>query len=521
MILRMRLETKKCVVTRDELNHDIRDIELLYKEKLRDRDKIIRELKDKLRWFEEQIKLSKAQKFGKSSETSESLQFEMFPEDPENNETEFTENVPETETIIYDRKKTKTIGRSIDTGKLDREVVIHDLSEAEKCCSECHSQLHKIGEDVSEKIEIIPQQLKVVEHHRIKYACRHCKTVKSSPKQESLVQKCMAGNSLITEVILGKYFLHLPLYRQSKYFASSGIDIPPNTLCNWVLSAFEALFPIVEALWEQVKKTHVLQADETPVKMLSADKKGYMWVYLSCDPDNPFVVYDYSESRSADVVNARLKNFVGILQNDGYSGYNDQRARKDVINVGCFAHCRREFIEVIKTSDRAKQGRAHLILKIIGGLYEVEREAKAMNHKERYELRQEKSKPLLEELYAMLQNGKSKAPPKNKLGQAIQYALNQWPYLLEYIHHGEVEIDNNWVENKVRPFALGRKNWLFVGNQRGADIGALFYSLIETCVMNDINPRTYMRKLFELAPEVRRGERKAEELLPQYLKTSL
>jgi hypothetical protein len=331
----------------------------------------------------------------------------------------------------------------------------------------------------------------------------------------------MAGNSLITEVILGKYLLHLPLYRQSQYFATACIDVPPNTLCNWALSAFEALAPIVKALWEQLEKTRVLQVDETPVKMLSTDKKGYMWVYLSCDPENRYVLFEYSDSRGSHVVNTRLEKFEGILQNDGYSGYNDLRAKKNVTNVGCFAHCRRKFTDVIKASSDGAQGRAHIILNIIGRLYAVEREAKEMSQKERYELRQAKAKPILEELHNMLKNAKPKTPPKSKLGMAIQYALNQWSYLSEYINHGEVEIDNNWVENKIRPFALGRKNWLFVGNQRGADAAALFYSLIETCKLNDVNPKTYLRKLFELAPQVRRGELSAKELLPQFLKSSL
>jgi len=246
-----------------------------------------------------------------------------------------------------------------------------------------------------------------------------------------------------------------------------------------------------------------------------------MWVYLSCDPKNRWVIYDYSDSRSANVVNARLNQFAGILQNDGYSGYNDQRARKGVINVGCFAHCRRKFVGVVQSSDGKKQGKAHIILKIIAQLYEIENESKELSHRERYELRQSKSKPLLNELSAMLENTKDKAPPKNKLGMAIQYALNQWPYLSAYVDHGEVEIDNNWVENKVRPFALGRKNWLFVGNQRGADAGALFYSLIETCRLNEVNPKIYLNKLFELMPQVRRGEKNVKELLPQYLKSSL
>lgn len=483
--------------------------------KIKNLDAEVKSLKDKIHWFEEQIKLGRARKYGKSSEQSEVIQFDFFHDEIEEQETK-----PEqAETISCQRKK-KSTGRKIDTANLPREIVIHDLKDEEKSCADCQGDLHKIGEDVSEKIEIVPAVIKVIEHRRAKYGCRTCDTMKSAPKFFSLIPKSMAGNSLIVEVILAKYQRHIPLYRQSQIFKSAKIDIPYNTLGNWVLSAFEALAPINDALWEQLDHTHVLQADETPVKMLSEDKKGYMWVYHSCDLENRFVLFEYNTSRSARVVNNRLHNFNGILQSDGYSGYNDQRARKGVVNVGCFAHCRRKFADVVKASS-SKAGRAHIAVNTIGKLYKIERDAKEMSHKERYQLRQERAKPILDKFYAWLKEALPKTLPKSNIGKAISYAINQWRYLSEYVNHGEVEIDNNLVENKIRPFALGRKNWMFVGNKRGADAAAMFYSLIETCKLNDIEPRSYLMKLFELAPKVRRGELNAKDVLPQALKSSL
>ncbi len=475
-------------------------------------DVTIRNLKKENDFLREQLKLNRTKQYAPSTEQTEAIQFDLIGYDDVENQEDIT---PE-ETVTIERKK-KSTGRKIDTSSLPREIVIHDLADDQRCCKTCDSELHKVGEDVSEKLVYVPAVLKVVEHHRAKYGCRTCDTVKSAPKPQDLVPKSMADNSLIINVILAKYQRHMPLYRQSQYFKSMGLDIPDNTLGNWVLSAFDALAPISKCLWEQLDGLRVLQVDETPVKMLSTDKKGYMWVYHSCDPDNRFVLYDYNESRGAQVVDARLQQFSGILQNDGYSGYNSQRNRDGVVNVGCMAHCRRKFVDVIKVSGN-KAGSAQVAMSYITKLYNIEREAKEISHEERRVLRQQKAKPILEQFHNWLTKTHPKTPPKSKLGVAISYALNQWPYLSEYAHHGEVEIDNNWVENKIRPFALGRKNWLFVGNQRGADAAAFFYSLIETCKLNDIEPRAYLAKLFERACEVRRNEVTVESLLPQNLK---
>lgn len=479
----------------------------------------IKNLQNIIRCYEEKLRLSKVKKFSYSSEQAEFIQIDFFDYQDEEISKEGAK-CDESDTSADEVKKTKSVGRKIDTSKLTREVVFHDLSDSEKCCTHCKGELHKIGEDVSEKIEVVPAVLKVIEHRRAKYACRKCDTVKSVPKPQSLIPKCMAGNSLIIEVILGKFQRHIPYYRQSQILKSAKIDIPDTTLGSWVLNAFDALAPISDALWEQLCKTHVLQVDETPVKILSENKKGYMWVYHSCDQDNRFVLYEYNTSRSSKVVNERLKNFSGILQNDGYSGYNHQRAREVVSNVGCFAHCRRKFVDVIKAS-AGKAKKAQEAIAFIGKLYKIERRAKKLTHDARYIYRQENAKPILDEFHRWLKDTLPKTPPESQLGKAVKYALNQWIYLYEYVNHGEVEIDNNLVENKIRPFAIGRKNWMFVGNQRGADASALFYSLIESCKLNDIEPRAYFVKLFEMAASLRRGEISGQELLPQNIKSSL
>lgn len=484
--------------------------------KISEQESRILVLEKEMSWLKEQFKLAQQRKFGRSSENSQTLQMEIvFNED--GCITQPPEKEP-TEQISYTRRKTKTRGRQLDTSKLPRERHIHDLSPEEKICS-CGCQLKKIGEDISEQIERIPEQVKVIEHVRPKYACARCKTVKAASKPECPIPKCMATSGFITDVIIKKYEHHLPLYRQSKILLQAGLEIPDNTLGNWVMGSAEVLAPLGEALQQQFLKIGILQADETTVKVLKPDKEGYLWAYHSCEPNNRFIFFEFSLTRSGDNVNRRLKDYKGLLQTDGYSGYNVQRKKPVIINFGCWDHARRKFTEVIKINGNNKAGKAGEMLEIINKLYEVEKEAKDKSFIERKDIRQEKSKPLLELILSKLQ--KINAPPQSALGKAAQYALNQWPYLSNYIDHGEVEISNCWIENQIRPFALGRKNWLFVGNEMTANKSALLYSLIQTCKLNQIDSRSYLIYVLNQAHKMRRKEINPEILLPQFIDKKL
>lgn len=472
----------------------------------------------KLAWFIEQFKLGKQRQFGIKNESSECLQLELAFDEESEEAVEATEEPIDTETITYTRKK-KTIGRKIDTSKLSREQIIHDLTEEEKRCSQCGGQLEKFGEDKSEQLEYIPEQLKVIEHICSKYTCRCCETVKAAVKPEMPIAKCMAAPSLITEVIIKKFEHHLPWYRQSKIFAQEGIDIPGNTICNWYLQAGDILEPLNTSLKKELNNTNVLQADETPVKVLQDNIKGYMWCYHSCKPENRFILFDYNDSRSGSVVTDNLKSYKGILQTDGYGGYNAIREKEGVIGLGCWAHCRRKFADVIKISNSA--GKAHEVMKWINKLYQIESQAKEqdLNFAARKKLRQDQALPILEKISTLITQ--STAPPKSTLGSAITYTLNQWKYLTRYVDHGEAEIDNNWVENQIRPFAVGRKNWLFLGNEKSAKVAAFFYSLIQTCRMNNIDPRKYLICILSQTGSMRRGEINSRSLLPQFIDKAL
>lgn len=477
------------------------------------------ELKRTINWLREQLELNNRTRFGKKSDF---VHPDFFPELLDfslNPDSDVSEDAEE-ETITYTRKKKKTKGRNIDTSQLPREQVIHDLED--KTCQGCSGKLTQMGQDVSEQLEYIPAQVKVIEHVTLKYTCDDCETIKSATKPQGAIPKCMAGSSLLAEVIISKYENHLPLYRRSKMFEREGIMIPDNTLGNWMAGSAQALKPLLDALMVQRSTVNYLQVDETPVKVLDEDRKGYMWCYLSPDTKNRFVIYDYHLSRSGEVVNTELDGFDGILQTDGYSGYNKfRKPESGVTCLGCFAHARRKFTDALKVAGKTSGGLAKKAINIIGKLYGIESQAKLLSADERLALRQEKSIPLFNAFNQFILEHRQKIPDKSTLGKAFTYAYNQMPYLENTLKFGHTFIDNNLVENIIRPFALGRRNWLFVGNENGGKTAALLYTLIQTCRLNDINARVYLVYVLNQAAAMRRQEVDPTVLLPQFIDTSL
>jgi len=457
--------------------------------------------KERNYFLESQLKLERNRKFGKKTEKSHG------------------QKKPELESNKPDRKK-KSCGRRIDKSKIEIETYNLDLSEADKKCMQCGNKLEPIGEDRSEQLEYITRQFILNEYIQHKYTCRCCNTIITVSKPESPIPKSMAGASLIAEIIISKCDHHLPLYRQAKIFKEEGVDIPANTLGNWLKQAGEILSPLKEALYKQIENTNLLQIDETPVKLLDRDKKGYMWCYNSFAERNKFILFEYNNTRRGEVVNNRLSNYKGCIQTDGYGGYNNLRDKSEITCFGCWAHCRRKFAEEYKTSGSKQAKEA---IDYISQLYNIEREAKekSLSNDERKEIRQEKAKPILYELYNWLTEEEKKVLPKSIIGKAITYALRQWKYLERYVDYGEMEIDNNWVENHIRPFALGRKNWLFIGNEKAAHTISLFYSLIASCKLNEIDPRMYLTRVLNLASAMRQRKIDPTKLLPQFIDKKL
>jgi transposase len=474
-------------------------------------------LEEEITRLKELLRLQQERLFGKKSElTSRILNSKTPTTTPDANPTGADSSAsPKTTTVVSHTRKIPPRGkRQFTTNELPIYTVIHDLPELEKNCSCCGKPMHVIAKEKSEALEIIPIQYCIVKHIRLKYGCRPCDSIVMAPKPAAPIPKAIAGPSLLVDVILNKYQYHLPLYRQSKIMHSNGVTISDKTLANWVLALGDGLLKIYEAMWIILQRRY-LQVDETPVKVLKTNKKGYVWAYFAPNVGKGLVVFEFSLTREGSVAAKRLQQFKGLLQTDGYAGYNALRKRDDIVSFGCLSHARRKFSEVIKMSGD-QQGIAAEMIERLKPLYALEaklREAGA-THRTRKRLRQKIARPILQEIYRWLRSIKHKVLPKSKLGQAISYTLNQWPYLIAYLRHGMAEIDTNYVENKIRDIALGKKNWLFMGNEACGKIHALWYTLIISAIINDLNPRVYIHYLLTKIHQLRRGEIDPLTLLP-------
>jgi transposase len=457
------------------------------------------------------------QQYGKKSEKSKDGQLELaiFDEATDENEEEVTQADKEITIASYTRKKS---GRKSLPKDLPREQIIHDLLPEQKICS-CGHSLHQIGEEKSEQLEYIPAKIKVIEHLRLKYACRSCEGgVKTAVLPKQPIPKSIATPGLLSHVVVSKFEDHLPLYRQEKIWQRVGIDIPRATLCNWVLKCGELVSPLIKLLKQNIIASNYLHADETPMQVLNeegkpATSKSYMWVYASGPPTKPLVIYEYQPTRKGQVAYDFLIDFKGYLQTDAYPGYNLLREREDVIVLGCWAHARRKFFEIVKATKDT--GKAQTALNFIAKLYEVEKKAREMKLESNdvFKLRQEKSKAILERFKKWLDELINRVPPKSPLGHAIAYSLTNWGELTVYLTNGHLLIDNNYVENKIRPFALGRRNWLFMGNARGANSAANLLSLIECAKANGLEAYYYLRYIFTKIPSCE-TEEQLKGLLP-------
>ncbi len=468
-----------------------------------EKDVTIQELQNKNQYLLEQFRLAQQKQFGKSSEGNEA-QGDLF-----NEAEQLTDEVvaPEKETISYTRNKPKRKPLPKD---LPREVIVHDIPESEKVCDCCQGELHKVGEDKSEQLKFIPAQVKVIEHRRPKYSCRACEKnetsvqIKIAPVPVSPIPKSIATPSLLSQIVTSKYQFSLPLYRQEALFKQHGIELNRKTMSEWMIKCATLFKPIIERLHEHLLQQPVIQADETPLKVLKEDKSTcYMWPYCS-GTDSPdetgmknIVLYDYQNSRSGRCAVNYLQGFDSALQVDGYQGYEQTKAQLS----GCWAHARRKFTDAQKAQGNNKVGKAQWAINHIQKLYRVEKMIKGKTAEEKVALRQEQTLPLLEQFRAWLEKSSLQVPPKSAVGNAIAYNLNQWQKLVRYVDNGYLNIDNNRAERAIKPFVIGRKNWLFANTAGGADASATLYSLIETAKANGLTPFNYLMYLLEELPK--------------------
>ena len=403
------------------------------------------------------------------------------------------------ETIAYTRKK-KEATEKIPTGRmklpahLPREQVI--LAPQQDV-----SGMKKIGEEITEELERIPGKLFVRQYVRPKYAKPQGEGVVIADLPARPIDKGIAGPGLLAQIVIDKYTDHLPIHRQLQRFEREGIRLSSSTLTGWISGTCALLEPLYDTLKKEILSTQYLQADETPIKVLDRDKKGtthrgYHWVYHA--PEERLVLFDYREGRGREGPTEVLKDFRGYLQADGYAVYEDFEKKRGITVLNCMAHARRKFDEA-KANDLA---RAEYALTEIHKLYAIERQLRneGLTTAQRYNLRQQKSLPLLNDLKSwMLENYKS-VLPKSTIGQALHYSLERFDKLMLYCADGKLEIDNNLIENAIRPVAIGRKNYLFAGSHQGARRAAMLYSFLGTCKINEVNPFEWLRATLAKIP---------------------
>ena len=408
---------------------------------------------------------------------------------------------------------------------LPRIPVEHDLSEEQKPCPCRGQERHRIGQECAEQLEYLPASFLVLQHVRHKYACKHCNSgecnrcdgnahIKLADKPSEGIERSLAGPGLLAYVITSKLADHLPLYRIEQIFARQKMEIARSTLCGWMSAAAHVIEPLYKLLCDRVRQSAVLHSDDTTVPVMSQGhcRTGRLWTYVG-DESNPYIVYDYTPTRKSDGPLGWLGEWKGYLQADAYAGYDKLYAKGEVVEVACWAHARRKIFEA-KESDAA---RSLWMLELIRRLYAVEEEAK--EPQDRLHLRQSQSKPILQQIHLWLQEQSTQVLPRSPIGQAITYALNQWPALCVYTSDSRLNIDNNAAERALRRVAVGRKNWLWAGHDESAQAHAMLWSLIASAQRHGIDVQLYLRSVLARLPAATPDE--IELYLPDRWKTDL
>ena len=407
-----------------------------------------------------------------------------------------------------DEPTSKTNNSHSSTGRQKRknlpiERVEHDIPEADKICA-CGNPLCRIGEDITEQLEYCPASYKIIEHVRFKYSCKFCaEGVVIAPLPPQPIDKGLAGPGLLAHILVSKYADHSPLYRMEKIFKRSGVTIARSTQCDWVRQCAILLKPIYLGLKELSIKAIHMHTDDTfaPTQKPGLGKTltGRMWIYIALFLSGlKIVIYDYKTDRSSAGPVAFLKNFVGYLQADAYSGYDPCYALYKIIEVACWAHARRKFYEIAKRIK--KPGLSHKALEFIGKLYTIERKIRDLDHEKRKEIRESESKPILLAFKEWLDEQILLVPSRSALALAMQYVLNHWTAFNTYLENGWLNIDNNTAERGMKLIAIGRKNYLFYGSEVGGESAAIIYSIIETCLANGVEPFAYLRDVLTRLP---------------------
>jgi len=466
-------------------------------------------LQEQVRHLYNKLFGKKSEKNGYAEDSPQLMLFDMPEPDPD------ADPAATEETIEIEKHTRKKKGRIPLPDNLPRVEIVHDIDEQEKTCH-CGAQLSRIGEEVSEKLDIIPAVIQVVRHIRPKYSCKQCEnvaekgpTVKIAPVPVQLLPKAIASGGLMAHILTAKFVDSLPFYRQEHQFSRLKADIPRATMCRWTMRVAEACIPLKNLLKREILSGPLINADETTVQVLkepgrSASNTSYMWIFRGGRIATPSLYFHYHQTRAGKVPVNFLEGYRGVVQTDGYAAYDFLDNKHDVAHLGCWAHARRKFMEAQKARGKnsKKTGGPDVALQYIQDLYRLEKRAKKLNFtpEELSDLRQREAKPIIEKMHAWLVKKSAQIIPKSLLGKAITYTLNQWERLIGYVDFPFATPDNNLAENAIRPFCVGRKNWLFAGTPAGAEASATIYSLVESAKANKLEPYKYLRYLFEKLP---------------------
>ena len=513
----LRLENRRLILEKDELTAQNGQLETRTSEL----DSKLQDLNRKLELYEEELAWYKNKLYGRSNEQlsdAERLQIRLFDEIEASADHEAPGDEPAPELAAAPtrrRPRRKPLPQS-----LPRVERIIDLPEEQQQCA-CGHRLVRIGEESSEKLDVIPPRVQVIRTVRPKYACHHCEgsgdeehpAVRVAPPPPALIPKGLASEGLLAFIATAKFCDALPLYRQEQQFARFGVELSRRTMSDWMIAVAGACVPLLEALHAKLRAGPKLQIDETTVQVLKEPGRAnttisYLWVARGGLPSEPVLVYRYEPSRGGHVAADIIGDYQGYVQTDGYEAYDRPCSGPGVQHVGCWSHVRRPFKEAAdalgKVSSRA--GAALQALSFIAKLYRAESELskyRATDPDRFVAERRARVEPVLKQLHLWLLRKHDQVLPGSALGKAVAFALSQWPKLIRYLEHAQLTPDNNACEQAIRPFVVGRKNWLFSGSPRGAAASATLYSLIETAKANGREPYWYLRELFEKLPHAR------------------
>lgn len=481
--------------------------------------------------LKEQLRLAAHKRFGASSEKADPDQLGLFNEA----EAEPAPDAPANDEITVPEHRRRKGGRKPLCNALPRVRIEHDIADGEKLCP-CGSghARRKIGEMVTEQADIVPARVQVLQHVRFKYGpCDVCdgvfpeassdvggseprpvvvpeaRAIIAAPMPAQPLPKSIASPGTCAFVTTAKYADGLPLYRLERILKRYGLEVSRGTLAQWMIRLGDLIVPLINLMEEVQLGYDILQMDETTVQVLKEDgrkarTKSRMWVRRGGPPDKPVILFAYEPTRSGKIAWRLTQDFRGYLQSDGYGGYDAIGRREDVVHVGCLAHARRKFDEALKAQQ--KNGRGGLAAQgfaLIQKIYRVEKIAREadMGADARKRLRDDKARPVWEELRRWLERVRRHAPPSTKTGEALGYLDNQWACLVRCLEDGRIEVDNNLCENAIRPFVMGRKAWLFCDTPAGAEASARLYSLIETAKASGLEPYAYLAHVFAELPK--------------------